>query len=68
MSFSPDEFAARAEECVRLAKLTPDIMIQTELLELRQTYLAVRRRLLTHRLVSGNAGHKNRAQKSLKKH
>jgi hypothetical protein len=46
MGYGPDDFSARAEECVRLANLTKDEMIQRELLELRQIYLATRTRLI----------------------
>jgi hypothetical protein len=47
MGFGPDDYAARAEECLRLAGLSKDEMIQRELLQLRQLYLATRERLLT---------------------
>jgi hypothetical protein len=46
LAYGPENFAERAEECVRLANLTKDEMIQRELLELRQIYLVTRRRLL----------------------
>lgn len=38
-------YSARAEECVRLANLTTDEIIQRRLLELRQQYLATATRL-----------------------
>jgi hypothetical protein len=38
-------YEARAEECVRLANLTKDDLIQTTLLRLRQTYLRTAARL-----------------------
>ena len=46
MAYGPDDFTARAEECVRLANMTKDQMIQRELLELRQIYLQTAARLL----------------------
>jgi hypothetical protein len=45
VGYTPDDFAARADECVRLSKMTNDDMIQRELLELRQIYLVTRTRL-----------------------
>jgi hypothetical protein len=45
VAYGPDDFSARAEECVRLANLTKDAMIQRELLELRQIYLQTAQRL-----------------------
>ena len=39
------DFAKRAAECVRLANLTLDQMVQVELLRLRQTYLKTAERL-----------------------
>ena len=45
MAYGPDDFSARAEECVRLANMTKDAMIQRELLELRQIYLQTAQRL-----------------------
>lgn len=44
-SFSPGGYEARAQECVRLANQSQDRMVQTELLRLRQTYLAIADRL-----------------------
>ena len=41
MPYSIEGYLARAEECVRLANLTKDDMIQRKLLELRQTYLKI---------------------------
>jgi hypothetical protein len=38
-------YEARAEECLRLADLTKDDLIQTTLLRLRQTYLRTAARL-----------------------
>jgi hypothetical protein len=35
----PEDYLARAEECVRLANLTNDQFIKRELLTLRQTFL-----------------------------
>jgi hypothetical protein len=43
--YSSNGYAARAEECVRLANLTTDRMVQADLLRLRQTYLMVASRL-----------------------
>ena len=48
-----DDYGVRAEECVRLANLTKDNMIQSELLSLRQTYL---RRAEKLREIAGEAG------------
>jgi hypothetical protein len=45
LPYGPEDFAVRAEECVRLANLTKDEMIQRELLELRQIYLQTVSRL-----------------------
>lgn len=39
-------YMIRAEECVRLANLTQDKMIQRELLSLRQSYLKTAERLV----------------------
>ena len=41
MPQSAEGYLARAEECVRLANLTRDSMIQRRLLELRQSYLKI---------------------------
>ena len=41
MPYSAEGYLARAEECVRLANLTRDSMIQRRLLELRQSYLKI---------------------------
>lgn len=38
-------YEARAEECVRLANLTEDVLIREQILSLRQNYLGVARRL-----------------------
>ena len=46
MAHGPEDYAARAEECVRLANSTKDEMIQRELLELRQIYLRTKERLV----------------------
>jgi hypothetical protein len=43
--YGPEDFATRAEECIRLANMTRDEMIQRELLELRQIYLQTVERL-----------------------
>jgi len=40
-----EAYRARAGECVRLAELTADAMLQAELLKLRQTYLVIAGRL-----------------------
>ncbi|MDE2164676.1 MAG: hypothetical protein KGL29_04995 [Alphaproteobacteria bacterium] len=40
-----EEYRAHAEECVRLANLTPDDFLRRELLSLRQTYLRTAVRL-----------------------
>ena len=45
MPYGPEDFSVRAQECVRLAKLTKDAMIQRELLDLRQIYLQTAARL-----------------------
>lgn len=39
MSYNVEGFQSRADECVRLANLSKDQMIQRELLTLRQVYL-----------------------------
>ena len=41
MTYSPQGYLARADECVRLANLTKDEMLQTAILRLRQSYLQV---------------------------
>jgi len=41
MAYTPLDYAKRAEECVRLANLTGDELVQGELLKLRQTYLGI---------------------------
>jgi hypothetical protein len=46
MGYEADEFLARAEECARLAKLSKDEMIQTDLLQLREIYLQMANRLV----------------------
>ena len=45
LPYGSEDFAVRAEECVRLANMTTDQMIQRELLELRQIYLQTVSRL-----------------------
>ena len=40
-----EAYLARAEECAQLANLAMDRMIQRRLLELRQEYLGIARRL-----------------------
>ena len=47
MAYSALGYETRAEECVRLANLTTDEMIQLQLLTLRQTYLKTAGRLRT---------------------
>jgi hypothetical protein len=43
--YSPKGYEARAEECVRLANLAKDPLVQADLLKLRQTYLVIAERL-----------------------
>ena len=43
--YSSDGYRARAEECVRLANLATDALVQADLLKLRQTYLQIAERL-----------------------
>jgi len=45
MGFSAAGYLDRAEECVRLANLAADELIQQELLTLRQAYLQTAERL-----------------------
>jgi hypothetical protein len=45
MSYNVESFKSRAEECVRLANLAKDSMVQRELLALRQVYLRTATRL-----------------------
>lgn len=45
MPHSALDYAKRAPECVRLANLSLDDMVQVELLRLRQVYLAIASRL-----------------------
>ena len=45
MSQTAEAYRTRAEECVRLANLAKDEMIERRLLELRQEYLATAERL-----------------------
>lgn len=45
MSYNVEGFKFRAAECVRLANLAQDQMIQRELLSLRQVYLKAAERL-----------------------
>jgi hypothetical protein len=45
MSQDADDYLARAVECVRLASLAKDEMIQRRLLELRLEYLETARQL-----------------------
>ncbi len=47
-TYSPVGYETRAQECVRLANQSQDRMVQTELLRLRQTYLAIADRLRRH--------------------
>ena len=50
--YSATGYERRAEECVKLANLAKDEMLQSELLRLRQTYLQIAHRL---RSLSGGA-------------
>ena len=45
MPYTAKGYETRAEECVRLANLSQDLMIQRELLSLRQVYLKAAERL-----------------------
>jgi hypothetical protein len=45
MSYNVEGFKSRADECVRLANIAKDHMIQRELLALRQVYLKAAQRL-----------------------
>lgn len=45
MAYNSESFVRRAEECVRVAKLTTDDLIHHELLQLRQSYLQTAERL-----------------------
>ena len=45
VSYDADGYEARAEECVRLANLTQDVMVREQLLSLRQNYLGIAQRL-----------------------
>ena len=45
MSFSPNGYVKRAQECLRLARAARDDMVRNELLQLHQTYLYLARRL-----------------------
>jgi hypothetical protein len=45
MPFSADGYERRARECVRLAHLATDDMVQGKLLALRQVFLATAERL-----------------------
>ena len=49
VTYGSEEFNARAEECARLADMTKDDMVQTELLQLRQIYLQTAERLKLQR-------------------
>ena len=59
MSHTVEGFIFRAEECVRLANLTKDGMIQREILTLRQTFLKTAERL---RELKGGSSHTGAAQ------
>ena len=59
MSYAVEALIFRAEECVRLANLTKDGMIQREILTLRQTFLKTAERL---RELKGGASHTGAAQ------
>ena len=52
MPYSSEGYERRADECVRLANLTTDEIVQRELLLLRQTYLQSAAKL---RRLSGNS-------------
>ncbi len=43
--YEAKDYERRAEECVRLASITTDSLIERELLNLRQTYLQIAARL-----------------------
>jgi hypothetical protein len=43
--YSSKGYETRAEECVRLANLATDSLVQADLLRLRQTYLVIAKRL-----------------------
>jgi len=45
VTYSAQGYEGRAAECVKLANLTQDQMVQSELLKLRQTYLTIAQRL-----------------------
>jgi hypothetical protein len=45
MADTAEKYAARAEECIRLASMARDEMVQRRLLDLRQEYLAIARSL-----------------------
>jgi hypothetical protein len=51
--YSARGYEERAEECVRLANMTADPLVQAELLKLRQTFLQIAARLKT---LNENAG------------
>lgn len=41
MTYTSEGYLKRAEECVRLANLTKDEMVQSAILRLRQDYLRI---------------------------
>ena len=45
LPYTADNYEKRAAECVTLANLANDTLIQSELLKLRQTYLKIARLL-----------------------
>jgi len=45
MPYSAEGYKQRAEECVRVANLAKDPMLQNAILRLRQDYLAISHRL-----------------------
>ncbi|HUC63249.1 MAG TPA: hypothetical protein VMF53_14965 [Alphaproteobacteria bacterium] len=45
MPYTAEGYRRRAEECVRLANLAREEMVQSELLRLRQSYLRIAERL-----------------------
>jgi hypothetical protein len=54
--YSARGYEVRAEECVRLANMTADPLVQAELLKLRQTFLQIAARLKTLNEDAGPTG------------
>ena len=54
MPFSPEGYVKRAQECLRLARAARDVMVRSELLQLRQIYLQ-----LAHSLEEETSGHES---------